>query len=139
MFKEDNIVNLPQDEVLVLLVLWPSSAAAAPELPVLMSPLLFEVEVDVEPALFVCRASSADRVPVGNALTCEQVKITRATAAKICMFTTWKTKDLRKIVVSDYYLVQCLALRTMSLVFARALYTQALYSWRCSFSRQLGD
>lgn len=41
----------PQEDALVLLVDWPSSAAAAPELPRPM--VLLEVEVEVEPALSV--------------------------------------------------------------------------------------
>lgn len=53
----------------VELVLWPSSAAAAPDEPTLTRPLLFDVDVDVEPELLVWRASRADRTPVGAPVT----------------------------------------------------------------------
>lgn len=54
--------------VLVLLVLCPSSEAAAepPVVEMPNKPLLLLVEVEVDPELLVCRASKADLVPVGR-------------------------------------------------------------------------
>lgn len=72
---------LPHELALVLLVLFPSSAAAAPEVPRPM--VLFEVEVDVEPALSVWRELRADLVPVGRAAARDAVRMRRRAVGRI--------------------------------------------------------